>query len=219
VRPVTFRVFPVRYAVARLDELDSIPGPGSLTWRPVRAHFDVRAFGCNAYTAGAAGEDVVEPHDESGDPGHEELYFVHAGRARFTLDGEELEAGAGTYVFVRDPSVHRHAVALEPGTTVLSFGGPPTFEPSGWEWSFRAEPLLEADRDRARSVLEDGVRERPDSASIHYSLARLEALEGRREAALAAARKALELVPSEQRDELRSDMQANPVLVDIRDEL
>jgi len=209
----------VRYAVARLDDLDSIPGPGSLTWHPVRAHFDVRAFGCNAYTAAAAGEDVVEPHDEAGDPGHEELYFVHAGRARFTLDGEELEAGAGTYVFVRDPAVHRHAVALEPGTTVLSFGAPPTFEPSGWEWSFRAEPLLESDPARARSILEEGLRERPDSAGIHYSLARLEALHGRRDAALAAARKALELVPAEQRDELRSDMRANSMLAGIRDEL
>jgi AraC-like protein len=209
----------VRYAVARLEELESIPGPGSLTWRPVRAHFDLRAFGCNAYTAAAAGEDVVEPHDEAGDPGHEELYFVHAGRARFSLDGEELEAGAGTYVFVRDPSVHRHAVALERGTTVLSFGGPPTFEPSAWEWSFRAEPLMETDPARARAVLEDGARERPDSPSIQYSFARLEALLGHRDAALAAARKALELIPAEQRDELRSDMRAHPALTDIRDEL
>jgi cupin domain len=209
----------MRYAVARLEDLEAIPGPGSLTWRPVRAHFDLHAFGCNAYTASAAGEDVVEPHDEAGDPGHEELYFVHAGRARFTLDGEELEVGPGTYVFVRDPAVHRHAVALEAGTTVLSFGGPPTFEPSGWEWSFRAEGFVETDPVQARAILEDGARERPDSASIHYSLARLEARQGHRDAALAAARKALELVPAEQRNELRSDMRDHPALVDVRDEL
>lgn len=209
----------MRYAVARLDELEAIPGPDSLTWRPVRAHFDIRAFGCNAYTAASAGEDVVEPHDESGDPGHEELYFVHAGRARFTLDGDELEAGPGTYVFVRDPKVRRHAVALEPGTTVLSFGGPPTFEPSAWEWTFRAEPLLEADPARAREVLEDGARQRPESAGIQVSLARLEALQGHRDAALAAARRALELVPDEQHDELRAELQAHPALAGIRDEL
>jgi hypothetical protein len=209
----------MRYAVARVEDLESIPGPGSLTWRPVRGHFDVRAFGCNAYTAAAVGDDVVEPHDEAGDPGHEELYFVHAGRARFVLDGEELEADAGTYVFVRDPSVHRHAVALEPGTTVLSFGGPPTFEPSGWEWSFRAEPLVRTDPTRARAILQDGAQQRPDSASIQYSLARLEARHGNRDAALAAARKALELVPDEQREELRSDMRADAALADLRDEL
>ena len=208
----------MRYAVARLEDLDSIPGPGSLTWRPVRAHFDVRAFGCNAYTA-AAGEDVVEPHHEAADPGHEELYFVHAGRARFVLDGEEVEAGPGTYVFVRDPRVHRHAVALEAGTTVLSFGGPPTFQPSGWEWSFRAEPLLEADPAQARAILETGARERPDSASIQYALARLEARQGHRDAAIAAARKALELVPAEQREELRSDMRDDAALAELRAEL
>jgi hypothetical protein len=209
----------MRYAVARLDDLDSIPGPGSLTWRPVRAYFDVRAFGCNAYTAAAAGEDVVEPHDEAGDPGHEELYFVHAGRARFRLDGDEFEAGPGTYVFVRDPRVHRHAVALEAGTTVLSFGGPPTFEPSGWEWSFRAEPLIDTDPTRARAILESGARERPDSASIQYAFARLAARQGNREAALAAAGRALALVPAEQRDELRSDMRDDAALAALGDEL
>jgi hypothetical protein len=196
----------MRFAVANIEDLESIPGPGSLSWRPVRAHFDIRAFGCNAYTAAAAGEDVVEPHDEAGDPGHEELYFVHAGRARFVLDGEELEAGPGPYGFVRDPSVHRHAVALEAGTTVLSFGGPPAFVPSGWEWSFRARALIETDPARARAVLDDGARTRPDSASIQIALARLEAHEGNRDAALAAARAALELVSAEQRDELRADL-------------
>jgi hypothetical protein len=209
----------VRYAVTRLEDLESIPGPGSLTWRPVRAHFDIRAFGCNAYTAATAGEDVVEPHAETGDPGHEELYFVHAGRARFVLDGDEFEAGPGTYVSVRDPAVRRHAVALEAGTTVLSFGGPPTFEPSGWEWVFRAEPLIDADPARARAILEDGARQRPDSAGIQYGLARLEAREGHRDAALAAARRALELAPAQQRDELRSDMRDHPALVEVRDAL
>jgi hypothetical protein len=209
----------VRYAVARLEDLEAIPGPGSLTWRPVRAHFDLRAFGCNAYTAVKAGEDVVEPHDEAGDPGHEELYFVHAGRARFVLDGKEIEAGPGTYVFVREPAVHRHAVALEPGTTVLSFGGPPTFRPSGWEWSFRAEGLMETDPARARAVLEEGARERPDSASVQYSFALLEAREGDGDAALAAARKALELVREERREELRGDMREHPALAELRDEL
>jgi hypothetical protein len=208
----------MRYAVARLEDLESVPGPGSVTWRPVRGHFDVRAFGCNAYTA-AAGEDVVEPHDEAGDPGHEELYFVHSGRARFVLDGEEIVAGPGTYVFVREPSVHRQAQALEDGTTVLSFGGPPTFEPSGWEWSFRAEALMASEPERARAILEEGARTRPDSASIQYSLARLEARAGDEEAAVAAARRALELVPAEQHEQLRADMREHPALAVVRDRL
>jgi quercetin dioxygenase-like cupin family protein len=113
-----------------LDELPDLPGPDSLRWRPVRHTLGVRAFGCNAYTADAAGVDVVEPHAEED---HVELYFVHAGSARFTLDGETFDAPAGTYVYIDDPKVHRHAVALEAGTTILSFGGPPSFTPSEWE--------------------------------------------------------------------------------------
>jgi hypothetical protein len=209
----------MRFSVARIEDLESIPGPGSLSWRPVRAHFDIRAFGCNAYTADAAGADVVEPHDEAGDPGHEELYFVHAGRARFVLDGEELEAGPGTYVFVRDPTVHRYAVALEAGTTVLSFGAPATFAPSGWEWSFRAGAVMDSDPARARAILEDGARERPDSASVQIALARLEEREGHRYAALAAARAALDLVPAEQRGELLADLREDAALAGLRDDL
>jgi hypothetical protein len=187
-----------RYGHAHLDELDSLPGPGSLTWRPVRAHFDVRAFGCNAYTAAVAGEDVVEPHTESTDDSysHEELYFVAAGRARFTLDGEEIDAPAGTYVFVRDSEVHRHAVAEEAGTTVLSFGGPPTFTPSAWEWSFRASGLrAQGDRDGARRVLDDGLAKHPESPSLFYELACWEATGGDVAPARTALDRAVALEP------------------------
>ena len=118
--------------VVHLDDVERIPGPGTLTWLPVRATLDIRAFGCNAYVAGREGEDVVEPHTEEGGD-HQELYFVARGLARFTVDGEQFDARAGTYVFIPDPKSHRHAVAAEAGTTVLSFGGPPTFEPSEWE--------------------------------------------------------------------------------------
>ena len=115
-----------------------MPGPGTLTWRPVRLTLGIEAFGTNAYTAEEAGVDVVEPHTESPELGHQELYFVARGRAKFILDGEEHDCPAGTYVFVPDTATHRHAVAEEPGTTVLSFGGPPTFQPSEWEERFFA---------------------------------------------------------------------------------
>ena len=109
---------PGRPRVVHLDELDAIPGPGTLTWHPVRAHLGIRAFGCNAYSAQREGDDVVEPHTENPEDAHEELYFVARGRATFTLDDETFDAPEGTYVFVPDPATHRHAVATEPGTTV-----------------------------------------------------------------------------------------------------
>ncbi|HKE81148.1 MAG TPA: hypothetical protein VKB54_17665, partial [Solirubrobacteraceae bacterium] len=77
-----------RPRVVHLDELDAIPGPGTLTWHPVRAHLGIRAFGCNAYSAQREGDDVVEPHTENPEDAHEELYFVARGRATFTLDDE-----------------------------------------------------------------------------------------------------------------------------------
>jgi mannose-6-phosphate isomerase-like protein (cupin superfamily) len=160
--------------VVHLDELEAIPGPDTLTWHPVRAHLGIRAFGCNAYSAQRVGDDVVEPHTESPEYAHEELYFVARGRATFTLDDETFDAPAGTYVFVPDTATHRHAVAAEPQTTVLSFGGPPTFTPSPWEWSFRAAPLIESDPQRAREIIEDGLRAHPDSPGLKIHLARLE---------------------------------------------
>lgn len=163
-----------------------------LTWRPVRMTLDVRAFGCNAYTADEAGVDVVEPHDEDEELGHEELYFVHRGSARFTLDGESFDAPAGTYVRVTDPKVHRHAVALEAGTTLLSFGGPRTFTPSAWEWGFRADAARkDGDVAAARAILDEGDAVHPESAALPYWRARLAMAEGDEQAALEALRTAV----------------------------
>jgi mannose-6-phosphate isomerase-like protein (cupin superfamily) len=164
--------------VAHLDELDAIPGPGTLTWHPVRAHLGIRAFGCNAYSAQRVGDDVVEPHTESPELAHEELYFVARGTARFTIDDETFDAPEGTYVFIPDTASHRHAVAAEPQTTVLTFGGPPTFTPSAWEWFFRADPHVISDPQRAREIIEDGLRAHPDSPGLKIHLARLEVRAG-----------------------------------------
>jgi mannose-6-phosphate isomerase-like protein (cupin superfamily) len=171
--------------VVHLDDIEAIPGPGTLTWHPVRAHLGLRAFGTNAYT-GDVGDDVVEPHDENPDLAHEELYFVARGRATFTLDGETFDAPTGTYVFVPDPATHRHAVAQEPGTTVLSFGGPAIFEPSAWEWMFRAVALTDSDPAAAREIVEDGLEKHPESPGLRVALARVLLAEGDEAAARAA---------------------------------
>jgi hypothetical protein len=190
--------------VVHLDELEAIPGPGSLTWHPVRAHLELRAFGCNAYSAAKVGDDVVEPHDEDPDLGHEELYFVARGRATFTLDGKTFDAPAGTYVFVPDTSTHRHAVAAEPDTTVLSFGGPPTFTPSAWEWMFRAVALADSDPARARAIAEDGLDKHPESPGLRIALARVRLAEGDEAGARAAVADALERQPDAE-DYVRQD--------------
>jgi hypothetical protein len=183
-----------RFRVLHLDDAAALPGPGSLTWIPIRGPLGIRAFGMNAYTADEAGADVVEEHTE--DSGHEELYLVLAGRASFTLDGEEVDAPAGTLVFLPEHDVHRHAVAQEPGTLVVAVGGWPDrpFEPSSWEWWFRAYGLQEVGRlDEARAVMAEGTEERPQDAAMAFHRACLEALGGDRDAAFAQLVRAIAL--------------------------
>ena len=93
--------------ILRLDEIEGIPVMGTLLWKPLRRTLGITAFGINAYTAANAGDEVVERHDET-TLGHEEVYAVVAGRAVFTVDGEEVDAPAGTFVFAR-PGVKRTA--------------------------------------------------------------------------------------------------------------
>ena len=130
-----------------VDELEAIEMPDGFVWRPIRRHFGIRAFGVNAYTAQEAGGQIVEEHSESS-LGHEEIYLVLRGRARFTVDGSDHELGPGQLVFLREPSLRRGAVALDGDTVVLALGGKPG-EPhvvSAWEAMFAAVPAVEPRR-------------------------------------------------------------------------
>ena len=77
---------------------------------------------------------------------------MHTGHAVFTVDGEEVDAPAGTMVYLDDVSQRRHAIAKEPGTTVIAIGGVPgKHELSAWEYFFPALPAMrEGDYDTAR---------------------------------------------------------------------
>jgi tetratricopeptide (TPR) repeat protein len=174
-----------------LDELEGVPVFGSLVWKPVRKTLGVTAFGINAYTAANAGDEVVEDHDETA-LGHEEIYAVVAGHATFTVDGEEVDAPAGTLVYLDAPA-QRSAVAKEPNTTVLAIGGVPgRHEISPWEYFFPALPYERSgDYDTARAILEDALREL-DAPAIHYHLAMVEARAGDRERALAELQVAID---------------------------
>ena len=188
------------WEAVRLDELDSIPVAHGLLWHPVRRRLGIRAFGINAYTSEALGGQVVEEHDETGGAtrGHEEVYLVVRGRASFTLDGETLDAPAGTLVFLSDPAVRRVAVAEEEGTLVLAVGAEPgvPYEPSPWEWNFAALPALRAGRyEEAIATLEDGLRERPGHPALLYNLACAESRAGRPAEALEHLQQALAADP------------------------
>jgi len=181
----------VTYNVLHLDDLESIPvGERGLQWRPIRSRLGIRAFGTNAYTADV-GDEIVEEHTEASYQ-HEEMYVVVKGRATFTLDGEDVDAPAGTIVHLPDTTVRRTAVAQEPGTTVLAVGAKPgePFQPSGWELGFRASKMEPAEAVR---YVEEHMGDYPDTAATHYNLGCFRALAGDREGALEAVNRAYEM--------------------------
>jgi mannose-6-phosphate isomerase-like protein (cupin superfamily) len=161
-------------------------------WAPVRATLNARAFGINAYTK-PADELVVNEHDELRS-GHEELYLVVAGRARFTVDGEEQEAGPGTFVLV-EPSSRRSALALEDPTTVVVIGGRPgeVFKPRAWETNAQVFGMFGEGRiEEARTILRGVVDDYEDGESIQYNLACCEARLGHVDAAFEHLGRALD---------------------------
>jgi hypothetical protein len=189
------------YEVLSLDDLDRFPVAEGLEWRPIRRRLGIRAFGTNAYTSSHVGGWVVEEHAEGS--GHEEMYLVVSGRARFTLDGEELDAPAGTIVFLPEHDVRRKAVAEEEGTTVLAVGGWPDkpFAPSAWEWYFEAygrEP------ERGVEIMNEAIKELGERPPLLYHLACQEARAGRRDEARVHLRRAIEL-DSALADQARGD--------------
>ena len=184
-------------SVAHIDELDRIEMPDGFVWRPVRRHFDIRAFGVNAYSALAAGGQLVEEHAET-QLGHEEIYLVLRGRARFTVDGNEHELAAGQLVFVRDPQLRRGAVALEDDTVVLALGGKPgeAHVVSAWEAMFAAVPFQREDNwDEAIRIHVEALVEQPEQPALLYNLACMEARGGRHLDALLHIQRAVELDP------------------------
>jgi len=188
------------YEVVHIDELEAFPlDDDGLTWRPIRRRFDIRAFGTNAYTAQNAGQRVIEEHAEADN--HEELYVVIAGRATFTLDGEEVDAPAGTLVFCR-PGARRGAVAREPGTTVLAIGAKVgvVFEPSAWEETFAGVGYARlGDLERAREIFRAATDRHPDAWQGWFNWACVEATKGDRERALDLLERAAEQDPGEVR--------------------
>jgi tetratricopeptide (TPR) repeat protein len=184
-------------SVAHIDELDAIEMPDGFVWHPIRRHFDIRAFGVNAYSAREVGGQIVEEHTEA-QLEHEEIYLVLRGRARFTIDGNEHELGPAQLVFVRDPQLRRGAVALDEGTVVLALGGKPgvPYQVSAWEAMFAAVPASRAGNwDEAIRIHVEALEEQPEHSALLYNLACMEARGGRHLDALLHIQRAVELDP------------------------
>jgi hypothetical protein len=180
------------YAVAHLDQIDEI-SDGRVPSRPVRSHFGITSFGINSFTAREAGDRIISEHDE-GPEGQEELYLVQRGRARFELDGESVDAPAGTFVFAR-PGAKRTAFAEEPGTTIIVIGGTPgkVYEPTGYEFWAPLVPLYEArEYSEAAARGRELIDAHPEFPALLYNVACCESLAGEMADAIEHVRLAIE---------------------------
>lgn len=164
-----------RWRAHQLGQLDRIPLDGGASWLPVRRTLDVTAFGVNAFTAAAVDDELIEHHDEtsSGAGGHEELYVVLAGHARFIVDGTPVDAPAGTLILV-EPGIARSATAGEADTTVLVVGGRPgaALPASPFEHWYAAEGAYrDGDFERATEIASAGLVDWPEHPHLRYQLA------------------------------------------------
>jgi mannose-6-phosphate isomerase-like protein (cupin superfamily) len=198
-----------KFKVAAVDEIETIDYRQETRMRPVREHLGITAFGTNAWTAVHVGDRLMPEHQE--DEGSEELYVVLRGRARFEIDGEPVDAPAGTLVFVR-PEGNRTAFAEEAGTTVLALGsfvGQP-YHGGGWEVWAPFHPLFDAGEYEAVIAQARETLEASGYAAPLYNLACCEALAGRKDDAIGHLRTAIEKRPS-LRDLAKEDTDLDPL--------
>ncbi len=188
--------------VARLDDIERRGRD-----IPVREHFGIHAFGMNAYTPGEDGT-LISEHDESGS-GQEELYIVLDGKATFEVDGETVDAPAGTFVFVR-PESRRKATG---DGTVLAVGATPgeAYQAIDWgdSWQFHRDSLAAYGEQRYADALEavrGGLERMPDHAGFHYNYACFATLAGETgDETFSHLRRSVELYPQFREQARRDD--------------
>jgi mannose-6-phosphate isomerase-like protein (cupin superfamily) len=158
--------------VARLDDIErrgrSIP---------VREHFGIHAFGANAYTPREDGT-LINEHTESG---QEELYIVLDGNATFEVDGETIDAPAGTFVAV-PPGAKRKATGEG---TILAIGATPgeAYQAIDWgeAWPLQSESINAYNEQRYADALDTvrrGLEQFPDQPGFNFNYACFSSLAG-----------------------------------------
>lgn len=184
----------VGYSVAHLDDIEEFNDAGC-HYRPIRHHLGITAFGVTAWTARCAGDRIINEHD-AGDPtADQELFVVLRGHAVFDIDGDRVDAPAGTLVFA-PPGTRRTASAKQDETTIMLLEGAPgrAYEARGWELWAPLAPLYEAGEyaevaDRLGAL----VAANPQYPMLFFNLACSESQCGRTSEALDHLRQAIEM--------------------------
>jgi hypothetical protein len=189
----------------RVAHLDDIERRGRNV--PVREHLGIHAFGINAFTPGEDGR-VVGEHDEAGS-GQEELYIVLDGTATFEIDGEAVDAGPDTFVFV-GPEARRKATG---NATILAIGGTPgeAYQAVDWgdAWPSHQESMTAYGEKRygdALAAVRRALEHKPDHAGLNYNYACFATLAGETgDETFAHLRRAVEFLPRFREDARRDD--------------
>jgi len=115
-----------------IDDIPPVKPDWPATWKSMRHHFGITAFGVNAVTKDAG--NVLIPEHEHGATGEQELYIVQRGAAVATLGGEQVDLSAGGAVAVEGP-VRRMFEATESPTTLIVVGAIPgrVYQVGEWE--------------------------------------------------------------------------------------
>jgi len=195
-----------------LARLDDIERRGRMT--PVREHLGIHGFGVNAFTQNEDGL-LINEHDESGV--QEELYVVLDGSATFEIDGETVEAPAGSFLYVA-PEARRKATGEG---TVLVIGGTPGTAYTGFDWGeawpFHSAAITAYGEQRYADALisvREGLERSPDNPRLHFNYACFATLAGdTSDETFEHLRRSVELFPPI-REQARSDSD----LADMRDD-
>jgi mannose-6-phosphate isomerase-like protein (cupin superfamily) len=210
------------YAIAKIDELEPAPRiappetPDDGRKRfDVRRTLDITAFGVQAFSAPSGGV-VVNEHDEVllTEAGQQELYIVMSGAATFEIDGETVDAPAGSLVHVQ-PAAKRKATATEDDTTILVVGATPgkAYEPAPEEMGQAFAAYNAGDYELALEKQLIVVEKQPENPVAHFNVGCFAARAGHADQAIEALERAIaindgvkELIATdEDLDSLRED--------------
>jgi uncharacterized cupin superfamily protein len=120
------------WQAAEIDDIPPVKADWPTTWKSIRHHFGITAFGINAVTKDAG--NVLIPEHRHASTGEEEIYIIQRGAAKATLDGVQVDVPAGCAVAV-EGTVARRFEATESPTTLIVVGGVPgkPYEVGDWE--------------------------------------------------------------------------------------
>jgi tetratricopeptide (TPR) repeat protein len=179
------------------------------------SHLGITAFGVTAGTAQAAGDLIINEHDEDDPTADQELFLVLRGHAVSELDGDRVDAPTGTLAFA-PPRMKRTASATEAGTTIIALEGTPgkAYEARGWElWAPLAPSYQAGEYAEVADRLGALVTAAPQYPMLFYNLACCESKCGRTSDALNHLRHAIEMS-----EEFSDSAKDDPDLDSIRDE-